>query len=366
MEDGKKTIMIYEKKITVVTHPNIAFTKYWGKRNKEFILPWMSSNSVTLGGNPNPGDNFNTVTTVETGPIVLSDILYLNGRFIDSNTSEYTNVAKFLEKARQRYNIPKLKITSSNNFPTGAGIASSASGFAALAYAIDKVCGLNLDYKDLSILARLGSGSATRSILGGFNTWEKGKKADGSDSCIKQIADENYWPNFRIIVCITTEEEKEKKSRAGMDLSVKTSPLFRWWVKYAKTNIIKTTNGIINRDIDQLGSAATECAKVLHAVALTTDPSIIYINDKTKEYIDLFEYMNKKLRIPVYPTLDGGPQVKGICEEQNVKEIIKCIEEKGKNISGTKIAVLKVGGGPKIIDESEIPLYLKQPYMITL
>ncbi|MDO8626961.1 MAG: diphosphomevalonate decarboxylase, partial [Candidatus Diapherotrites archaeon] len=155
-------------KITAIANSNIALTKYWGKRNSELILPHNSSTSVTLSG-------METTTTIEFSKDYKKDVLILNEKEFSQGSEEFDELTNFMNVLRAKANSSeKAKIVSNNNFPTAAGFASSASGYAALAVAGAKAAGLNLDTKELSILARRGSGSATRSILGGFNEWTKG------------------------------------------------------------------------------------------------------------------------------------------------------------------------------------------------
>ncbi|RLJ07441.1 MAG: diphosphomevalonate decarboxylase, partial [Candidatus Aenigmatarchaeota archaeon] len=212
-------------KASAVANANVALVKYWGKRDPKLMLPQNSSISVTL-------DGLYSHTTVEFGEFE-SDQLIINGKEFGPGQEEYDDyVGKFLAVVRELAGTQlKAKIVSQNNFPTGAGLASSAAGFAALALACSKALGLPTDPKSLSILARRGSGSATRSVLGGFVEWKKGEKADGSDSYAEQIADENHWPEFRILAVITSRKEKKVKSRAGMAQTVKTCPFYPKWLE---------------------------------------------------------------------------------------------------------------------------------------
>ena len=209
----------------------------------------MPSVSLTLN------DLF-TKTTVAVGESLTADEITINGKVLDLNSSEYLEYAgKFLDIAREMAGIDsKVKVASENNFPTGAGLASSASGFAALAVAVNEAFNLKLDTKELSILARRGSGSATRSILGGFNTWTKGEKEDGSDSHIEHIADASHWPDFRVLICITESKKKKVSSRAGMLQTVENSRIFnKLWITQAEEDARSIKQAILDKDIKALG-----------------------------------------------------------------------------------------------------------------
>ncbi|KAF9217313.1 diphosphomevalonate decarboxylase [Podila verticillata] len=216
---------------------NIAVVKYWGKRDTSLILPTNSSLSVTLSQ-----DQLHSKTTIRASADFTSDRLWLNG-IEESITSNKRLVACLRETRALRTKIeaedasaPKLAhlnihICSENNFPTAAGLASSASGYACLVYTLSKLFQLPLDASDLSIVARQGSGSACRSLFGGFVAWEMGERADGSDSKAVQIAPETHWPDLQALICVVSDEKKGTSSTEGMQLTVKTSPLLQERIK---------------------------------------------------------------------------------------------------------------------------------------
>ena len=329
-------------KASAIANANIALVKYWGKRNRNLMLPHNSSISMTL-------DGLSTHTTVEFGKGYQEDVFFLNGCEFRKGTKEYDEyIALFLNIVRDmgKTNL-KAKIVSENNFPTAAGLASSAAGFAALAVAVNKALDLGLDKKNLSMLARRGSGSATRSIFGGFVEWKKGEKEDGSDSFAEQIESSGYWPDFRIIVCITTKEEKKMKSRAGMAQTVLTSPMYKSWLETVKEDLKKVRKGIKEKDFTIVGKTAEENCLKMHAAMITTQPPIIYWNKGTIEIIhSVINWRNKGLES--YFTIDAGPQVKIICLEKDVSEIIK----RCKKIEGIEdITVTKPGQGAGITEK---------------
>jgi diphosphomevalonate decarboxylase len=330
-------------KASAIAQANIALVKYWGKRNRELMLPYNSSISMTT-------DGLYSHTTVEFDKKYKEDIFILDGKEFKKGSKEYDEyIGLFLNLVRNiaKTNL-KAKIVSKNNFPTAAGLASSAAGFAALATACNKVLNLGLDKKGLSMLARRGSGSAARSIHGGFVEWKKGEREDGKDSFAEQIADFQDWPDFRMVICVTSEKEKKVKSRAGMAQTVKTSPMYEGWLKSVDEDIKKVRNGIINKDFTLVGNTAERNCLKMHALMMTTDPPIIYWNKTTMEIIN--SVINWRDAGPEsYFTIDAGPQVKIICIEKNVNEIM----ERCRRIQGIKDVILtKPGKGAELTKEN--------------
>lgn len=308
-------------KASAIANANIALVKYWGKRNKELMLPNNGSISMTTAG-------LNAHTTVEFDEKYKEDILILNGKEYKKGMEEYDDyVGKFLSVVRQNYDINlRCKIVSNNNFPTAAGLASSAAGFAALAVAVNEALQLGLDKKELSMLARRGSGSATRSIYGGFVEWKRGSREDGTDSYAEQIAKPEYWPEFRMVVCVTTKEAKKVKSRAGMAQTVKTSPMYKAWLETVDEDLRAVREGILKRDFTLVGQTAEHNCLKMHATMITTKPSIIYWNAGTMDIIHaVLEWRDEGLEC--YFTIDAGPQVKILCLEKDAKEIAERVKE---------------------------------------
>lgn len=327
-------------KATAIANSNIALIKYWGKRDEKLILPNNGSIAMVL-------DGLNTITTVEFDKKYRKDILVLNGKEIEES-KELKRVVNYLDLIREMADIKeRAKVSSKNNFPTAAGLASSASGFAALSLAASKAAGLNLNPKELSILARQGSGSATRSCYGGFVEWKRGKKLDGSDSYAIQIAPPDHWPDFRMIITIVSTKKKKISSRVGMAQSVKTSPMYKAWLESINEDLEKMRKGILEKDFSLVGKTAEANCLKMHATMMTTKPSIIYWTPETLEIIQsVLRWREEGLEC--YFTIDAGPQVKIICLENQVLEIKKRLEE----IKGVKEAIIcKAGEGPKLIEE---------------
>jgi len=304
-------------KATAKAHSNIALIKYWGKRDSNLMLPQNSSISMTL-------DKFYTITTVEFSEKQKEDELFINNE--KQLGEELEGIKKPLDEIRKKAKISlKAKIFSENNFPTAAGLASSASGFAALALAASTAAGLKLNEKELSILARLGSGSASRSILGGFVEWQKGEKADGSDSYAVQIANEKHWLEFKMLVTIVSAKEKKIKSRAGMSQTVKTCPYYKAWLETINEDLNNVRKGIKEKNFSLVGSTAEFNALKMHATMITTKPSIIYWQPLTMQIIHLINELRDS-GLECYFTIDAGPNVKVMCLEKDEKKLIKELE----------------------------------------
>ncbi|MFH1978454.1 MAG: diphosphomevalonate decarboxylase [Candidatus Aenigmatarchaeota archaeon] len=323
-------------KATAIANANIALVKYWGKRDKKLMLPNNGSISLTLG-------DLNTHTTVEFDPKYEKDVFILNGEELESaSTLDHLDVIREMAGIKD-----KAKIVSKGNFPVAAGLASSASGLAALSVAGAKAAGLNLDKKELSILSRRGSGSASRSVEGGFVEWIKGEKEDGSDSFGVQIADENFWKEFRIVTVITSTKEKKVKSRAGMSQTVATCPYYDGWLKTVNEDLDKVREGIKEKNFTKVGETAEYNCLKMHATMMTTKPPIIYWNDVTMRVIhSVMDWREEGLES--YFTIDAGPQVKIMCLEKDVKEIGKRLS-KIKGIE--KVLVCKPGGEARLVDD---------------
>ena len=325
-------------KATAIANANIALVKYWGKRNEKLILPYNSSISMTC-------DGLFTITTVDFSKKYKKDLVIINDEELKEDEKD---VLGHLERIRKMAGIKdRAKIISKSNFPVAAGLASSASGLAALTLAVTKAAGLNLNKKELSILARQGSGSACRSIFGGFVEWLKGGKEDGKDSYARQIVNENYWPEFRMIVTILAEEKKKVGSRSGMAQTVETCPYYEGWLKTVNQDLDIVRKGILKKDFTAVGSQAEYNCLKMHALMMTTKPAIIYWIPATMEMIqNIISWRRDGLEC--YFTIDAGPQVKIICLEKDIPKI----KRKLKNTEGIKkIIVCKPGEGAKLIDK---------------
>jgi diphosphomevalonate decarboxylase len=262
------------------------------------MLPTKSSISISL-------DALKTTTEIDFSD---SDSIRINGVFADSDAN--VKVLRFLHLFRRKFSSDKFfRIDSVNNFPTSAGLASSASAFAALAKGLNKLCDLNLDSKELSILARLGSGSASRSVLGGFNLWLKGKLLDGTDSYAEQLFKSDYWPEFMVIIVVVQTQKKHISSTCAMQITVKTSKIYQNWITSSERRIAPMISAIENRDLSALGELAQVDCLEMHETMHTSNPMINYWTDKTVKVIELVNNLRAS-GVPAYFTIDAGPNVK--------------------------------------------------------
>src|SRR5262245_12516848 len=199
---------------------NFALVKYWGKADARLNVPAVGSISITL-------DSLFTETQVELAPTLRSDELVLDGKRRDEDLAK---ISACVDLLRHKAGVDtRVRVVSRNNFPTGAGLASSASGFAALVRAAETALGVTLSPRERSIVARQGSGSAARSIFGGFVEMHAGTAADGSDSFAEPLLDGKEWP-LDVVIAVTAKGEKEIGSRSGMTRSASSSPYYAAWV----------------------------------------------------------------------------------------------------------------------------------------
>jgi diphosphomevalonate decarboxylase len=306
---------------------NIALIKYWGKRDDVLMLPTKSSLSVTL-------EALKTTTMVNFSD---TDKLLING--INSREEVLAKLVKFLNKFRETFGVKEhFFVESSTNFPTSAGLASSASGFAALALALNDLCKLNLDKKQLSMLARLGSGSASRSIHGGFIVWHKGSKADGSDCFAEQLFEAAHWPELRVIVVIVQSGQKKISSSKGMQSTVATSKIYNNWVVRSEGRIEDMIEAIRQKSLANVGTLAELDCLEMHETMRNSEPTLNYFNEKTMMVIALVTNL-REAGIQCYFTIDGGPNVKILTNESNQERILQEL----KTIDGIeKVIVSKV------------------------
>ena len=292
--------------------------KYWGKRDEKLFLPTKSSISITLP------TLLRTHTSLSISPINCN-VITLNNQPVPAHS--YKNIVTFLNFFRSSFGITDFfEIKSENSFPTAAGLASSASGFAALTKALNEFYSLNLSDKELSILARHGSGSACRSIYDGFVLWNKGEKADGSDSYAKQLFDEHHWPEFCMFVVIVNDTQKKVSSRSGMQQTVATSPFYKQWIEKSEQRIPLMIKAIKNKDFQTVGSLAEKDCLDMHHCMNTSNPLINYWTNETTQIMKLIKKIRKN-GISCYFTIDAGPNVKIICLKQNKEKILQSLKQ---------------------------------------
>jgi diphosphomevalonate decarboxylase len=324
-------------KATAIAHPNIALIKYWGKRDVERMLPHNGSLSMTLSG-------LSATTTVEFSERE-DDVAQIDGRRLDG--AELGRITRVLDLVRVRAGLQlKARVVSKTDFPKAAGLASSAAGGAAVAAAAAWAAGLELEPKELSILARHGSGSACRSIEGGFCEWLRGEAADGSDSYAVQIANEAFWPELRMVVVICADEVKEISSRDAMQRCVETSPYYEAWVKCATENLGAARKALLEKNFAALGAVSEANAWRMHASAMAADPPIIYARSTTFAVIEAVAAMRAG-GVPAYFTLDAGPNPVVLCLASGAPRV----EMRLSSLPGVqRVVVVSPGDGVRKLD----------------
>jgi len=292
---------------------NIATLKYWGKRDTALNLPTNSSMSVTLAQ-----DDLRATTTARAGAEFGADALFLNGKAeaIGKRTQQVlaalraarAEVERADASAAPLADLP-LQIVSNNNFPTAAGLASSAAGFAALVKAVALLYALPQSPSELSVLARQGSGSACRSMFGGYVAWEMGARADGSDSRAVEIAPVQHWPEMRALILVVSAEKKDVSSTAGMQVTVHTSSLFQERVRnVVPRRFDEMAESIRARDFATFADLTMRDSNQFHAVCLDSSPPIFYMNDVSRAAIRTVEQINERAGRPIAAyTFDAGP-----------------------------------------------------------
>ena len=315
---------------------NIALVKYWGKRDEKLILPQQGSVSVTMD------EKLKTRTTVFFSKDIKEDELILNGKKVEGK--EASERLQQLDLIRKKAGVDlKARIVSLNCFPT--------AGLAALAVAATAALNLQLDKRELSILARLGSGSACRSVVGGFVEWKRGEKEDGSDSYAVQIAPASHWPEFRNVIAIVERGKKRVSSRAGMKQTVATSVLYKERLNYLPGLIEGVKKDILNKNLSSLLEKVMRESNNMHATMLDTWPPIIYLNDISREIIyAIHDYNDSCGEIRAGYTFDAGPNAHVFTVEKYVDEV-KSLLENIKGVKGTMVC--KVGEGPKVLKDEK-------------
>jgi diphosphomevalonate decarboxylase len=324
------------KMVTATAHANIALVKYWGKRDEKLNLPAVGSISMTL-------DALTTTTTVQFADESESDFISIDDK--PASPKEQARTSQFIDLFRNKSGIRRfLRIESSNNFPTGAGLASSASGFAALTVALNHLFGLNLSQQELSIYARMGSGSAARSIFGGFVEMHRGIRNDGTDSFAEQLFPETYWP-LEMFVLVTSEAVKPIGSTEGMNLTAATSPFYPAWIHASEKDLAEMRDALRKKDFEKLGEIAEFSCFKMHGLALSANPAILYWNEDTVKLIHQIRHLRKQGH-QIYLTMDAGPQVKVLCQAKDSAKLNPILS----SLDGVQnVLHSAIGGNAKIL-----------------
>lgn len=288
-------------KATAVAHPNIALIKYWGKSNVEQNMPAVGSLSITL-------DGLTTTTSVGFDSELEEDEFLFGGRTAPEMDGRVT---RCLDLVRDRVGAHICaKVESNNDFPTAAGLASSASGFAALVVAADTALSASIPRAELADMARRASGSAARSIFGGFV--ELSLTPDGPlQTETRQILESAQWP-LEVAVAVTETGPKEIGSTEGMVHTEQTSPFFADWVHSSGKDLAEARRAIERREFEALAAVSESSCLKMHAVMMSARPGLVYWNGATVECIRRVRELRAD-GVPVFFTVDAGPQVKAVC-----------------------------------------------------
>jgi len=290
--------------VTAHAHPNIALVKYWGKAPRPGNVPAAPSLSITL-------DTLTTTTTVRI--IGDADAVFLNDR-----PASDAKIAACLDNLRRRFDIPPLEVRTSNDFPTAAGLASSASGFAALVTAVDAACALGLSAAVRSDLARQASASAARSVFGGFVT------LDEPDWQGRPLLDAESWP-LEVVVAVTDEGSKTVSSTEGMRASA-ASPYFAPWVESTRSDFGAAKAAVRERDFEHLSEIAEHSCLKMHGLMLATRPALVYWKPATLACLQRIREL-RAAGAAVFFTIDAGPQVKAVCLPESRAQVADALAE---------------------------------------
>lgn len=300
-------------KATAIAPSNIAFTKYWGKKDEVLRLPENGSISMCLS-------DLLTTTTVEFSNKYTKDEVSING---EVEAGEETRAIKHLDRVRKLAEISTFaKVVSNNNFPKGTGLSSSASGFAALSMAAAKAAGLKLNEKQLSILARQGSGSACRSIPSGFVEWQDGDTSETSYA--KTIFPSNHW-NIVDVVAIVSQGRKDVSTSEGMK-TLATSPFVKVRVEGMKEKNKLAKKYLKEKNFSALGDLAEREALEMHAIMITQNPPLIYFQPNTILMMKLVQKWRQE-GLECYFTINTGQDVHILVEMKNHNKLIKKLKE---------------------------------------
>lgn len=315
---------------TAIAGSNIAFIKYWGNLDEDLRIPMNGSISMTL-------DAANTKTTVEFDSQLSVDQFTLNHR--QASAQATARVTKHLDHFRAMAHTDfRASVVSENSFPTGAGIASSASGFAALTMAASSALAMDLSRGDLGRLARLGSGSACRSIDGGFVEWYPGESHE--ESFASPIAAVDHW-DLVDIVAIISKEHKVLGSSTGHSLA-HTSPFYEARLETIEASMAKVRAAIQEKDFATLGEQIEAEAIQLHITAMTSIPSVIYWQAGTLNVIHAIrEWRRADPAMAGYFTIDAGANVHIIAERESVPKLLECLDA----VDGVKETLVSSIGG---------------------
>lgn len=332
---------------TARAYPNVALVKYWGKADEALIIPVAGSMSMTL-------DDYATTTTVHlgegTGASGGADALNLNGTELEPVDTAAQRVAAFLDIVRgiaaERgldTATERARVTTVNEGPTAAGMASSASGFAALATAASAAYGLELNERELSRLARRGSGSACRSVISRFAVWHAG------DSDETSYAEEIAAPDLSMIAVTVASHAKKVSSRAGMRATAATSPFYRSWITSTEESLNEMVRACQDADFTRIGQITETHAMRMHAVINACEPPIRYLAPVSYQVFDAVAELRAN-GVEAYATADAGPNVVVISRPADAATVAEALAGYAENGRAT---ILNPGPGAQLLEPAE-------------
>ena len=335
---------------TAVAHANIALIKYWGKADDELIIPVTPSLSLTL-------DALYTTTTVrfrdaaETADADAADVATLDGEPVTGKALD--RIVELLDLVRERAGITqRAEVTSVNTVPTAAGLASSASGFAALAGAASAAAGLDLSDRELSRLARRGSGSASRSIFGGLAVWHAG--TDDTTSFAEPVEDPTGLADkLAMVVLVLDAGTKSVSSREGMRRTMQTSPDYRPWVDAHAGHLASAMEAVKDGDLERLGAVAEINAAGMHDTMMSAEPPVEYLTDQSRAALAAVRAA-REAGLPAWATMDAGPNVKVLTSAARAEEVGDWLRERLATAApALKTVVAYAGPGLTVTTQEE-------------
>ncbi|TFH04765.1 MAG: diphosphomevalonate decarboxylase [Spirochaetales bacterium] len=313
--------------------PSLALIKYWGKIPGATNIPATSSLAVTL-------DGLSTATRARLlPPGSATDEVIINGE--EQPLEAYIHVLDRIRQGAGRDD--RVRMESTNTFPTSAGLASSSSGFAALTLAVSRLLGADLSTAELSSIARSGSGSASRALLCGFTVWERGSTTASA------FLPATHWPELRIVVAVVDTGPKSIGSRPAMERSRTTSPFYSAWVERSDELFAAGKDAVAARDIRRLGEAMQQSYLSMFSTMFTSSPPVFYWQPTSVALIRFCAELRDR-GIPAWETMDAGPQVKIVTTRDHAQTITTELAGRHPEL---RLLVCRPGGDPEVSVEME-------------
>lgn len=314
-------------KVNAKAFINIALIKYWGKEDEKQVIPYNDSISLTL-------DCFYTNTSISSSNKPFQ--VLLNGKM--ASIEDHIRIESFLNHFDGFKENKQIIIETTNSGPTAAGLASSASGFAALSVAANRYFKTNLSLEELAKITKLGSGSASRSLLGGFVQWHRYGTIEEIKSPLQDL---------RMIVVLIDTTQKEITSKVAMKQTVETSPLYPTWIRKSREAAILMRRALEEGDFLTVGNLTEESALLMHATMYASQPAISYVKEASWDVWNVVHEIRKE-QVLAFCTMDAGPNVKILTKESNLKQVIEKLQKNGFD----QFVVSGIGKKAEVTDES--------------